>query len=98
MVYLKKGGISLHIIHSLEPLNTVTIQHSGVPPFMNQLAEHFAGHACGGILNLYVGYDEHTIDEGLRDYTTFQTHQSKYPHYDVAGNFHPGHCNVHGYR
>jgi hypothetical protein len=25
-------------------------------------------------------------------------HQSKYPHYDVAGNSHPGHCNVHGNR
>jgi hypothetical protein len=24
-------------------------------------------------------------------------HQSKYPHYDVAGYSHPGHCNVGGY-
>jgi hypothetical protein len=70
---LKKGGISLRIVDSLEPLNTVTIQHSGVPPFTDQLAEHFAGRACGGILDLYVGYDERTIDEGSRDYTTFQT-------------------------
>jgi hypothetical protein len=69
---LKKGGISLHIVHSLEPLNAVTIQHSGVPPFTDQLTEHFAGRACGGILDLYVGYDERTINEGSRDYTTFQ--------------------------
>ena len=69
---LKKGG-KLRIVHSLEPLNTVTIQHSGVPPLTEQLAEHFAGCACGGILDLYVGYDERTLDERSRDYTTFQT-------------------------
>jgi hypothetical protein len=34
---LKKGGTSLHIVHSLEPLNTVTIAHSGVPPHTNIL-------------------------------------------------------------
>ena len=49
---LKKGG-KLRIVHSLEPLNAVTIQHSGVPPLTEQLAEHFAGRACGGILDLY---------------------------------------------
>ncbi|KAI0328793.1 hypothetical protein GY45DRAFT_1218765, partial [Cubamyces sp. BRFM 1775] len=55
---LKKDGKSLRIVHSLEPLNAVTIAHSGVPPFTEQLAESFAGRACGGILDLYVGYDE----------------------------------------
>ena len=39
----KKDGKSLHIVQLLEPLNKVTIQHSGVPPFTEQLAEHFAG-------------------------------------------------------
>jgi Integrase zinc binding domain/RNase H-like domain found in reverse transcriptase len=70
---LKKGGISLRIVHSLEPLNAVTIQHSGVPPHTEQIAEQFAGRACGGILDLYVGYDERALDEVSRDYTTFQT-------------------------
>ena len=69
---LKKGG-KLCIVHSLEPLNAVTIQHSGVPPLTEQLAEHFAGRACGGILDLYIGYDERALDERSRDYTTFQT-------------------------
>jgi len=55
---IKKDSKSLHIMHSLEPLNHVTIQHSGVPPFTDQLAEGFAGRACSVILNLYVGYDE----------------------------------------
>ncbi|KZV59369.1 hypothetical protein PENSPDRAFT_548394, partial [Peniophora sp. CONT] len=55
---VKKDGKSLRIVHSLEPLNAVTIAHSGVPPFTEQLADHFAGRACGAVLDLYVGYDE----------------------------------------
>lgn len=39
----KKNGIDIRIVQCLEPLNKVTIQHSGVPPFTEQLAEHFAG-------------------------------------------------------
>ena len=27
-------------------------------PFTEHIAEQFAGRACSGILNLYVGYDE----------------------------------------
>ena len=69
---LKKGG-KLCIVHSLQPLNTVTIQHLGVPPLTEQLAEHFTSRACGGILDLYVGYNERALDERSRDYTTFQT-------------------------
>src|ERR1700677_4201543 len=53
---LKKGGITLRIVHSLKPLNAVTIQHSGVPPHTEQITEQFAGRACNGILDLYVGY------------------------------------------
>src|SRR5882757_4368967 len=67
---LKKGGTNLRIVHSLEPLNAVTIQHSGVTPHTEQIAEQFAGRACAGILDLYVGYDERALDESSRDYTT----------------------------
>jgi hypothetical protein len=70
---LKKDGKALHPVHSLEPLNRVTIQHPGVPPIPEHLAEQFGGHACGGMLDLYVGYDERLIAETSRDYTTFQT-------------------------
>src|SRR5882757_5798976 len=70
---LKKGGSSLRIVHSLEPLNAVTIQHSGVPPFTEQLVEQFAGRACGGMLDLFVGYDERALAECSRDLTTIQT-------------------------
>ena len=61
------------MVQSLEPLNAVTIQHSGVPPLTEQLVEQFAGRACGAMLDLYVGYDERALAEASRDYTTFQS-------------------------
>ena len=70
---VKKDGKSLRIVQSLEPLNKVTIQHSGVPPFTDQLAEQFAGRACGSMMDLFVGYDERALALSSRDYTTFQT-------------------------
>ena len=70
---VKKDGRSLCIVQSLEPLNKVTIQHSGIPPFTEQLAEQFAARACGSMLDLYVGYDERGLAKSSRDYTTFQT-------------------------
>src|SRR5271168_1084478 len=70
---IKKDGKNLRIVHSLEPLNEVTIAHSGIPPATEALAAQFAGRACGGILDLYVGYDERMLAESSRDLTTFQT-------------------------
>src|ERR1700704_1626432 len=70
---MKKDGVNFRIVHSLEALNAVTIAHSGLPPASDALAEHFAGRSCGGILDLYVGYDERALDESSRDLTTFQT-------------------------
>ena len=70
---VKKDGKSLRIVQSLEPLNEVTIRHSGVPPFTEQLIEHFSGRACGSTLDLFVGYDERALAKSSRDYTTFQT-------------------------
>jgi hypothetical protein len=68
---IKKDGSSLRIVQSLEPLNAVTIAHSGVPPFTEQVAEQFAGRACCVMLNLFIGYDEHTLAKVSRDFTTF---------------------------
>jgi hypothetical protein len=70
---LKKGGKTLRIVHSLEPLNAVTIRHSGVTPIPDHLAEQFANRSCGAMLDLYVGYDERPIADSSRDFTTFQT-------------------------
>ena len=72
-VVVKKDGKSLRIVQSLEPLNEVTIAHSGVPPFTEQLAEQFAGRACCSMMDLYVGYDERALANTSRDLTTFQT-------------------------
>ena len=55
---VKKDTTSLHLVHSLEPLNTVTIQHSGIMPFTEHITEQFTGRTCGGILDLYIGYNE----------------------------------------
>ena len=68
----KKEVNAIHLVHNLEPLNTVTIQHSSVTPFTEQIAKQFAGGACRGMLNLYVSYDECALTETSRDYTTFQ--------------------------
>jgi len=54
----KKDGKSLRLVHSLEPLNAVTIAHSGLPPATEELAASFAGRACRGMFDLYIGYDE----------------------------------------
>ena len=70
---VKKDGKSLRIVHSLEPLNHVTIKHTGVTPFTDQIGKHFARRACGGMLDLYVGYDECSLAELSRDLTTFQS-------------------------
>ena len=70
---VKKDGTSLRIVQSLEPLNAVTIQHSGVPPFTEQVIEHFSARACGSLMDLFVGYDERALAKTSRDYTTFQT-------------------------
>src|SRR5271168_2060964 len=70
---LKKDGKSLRLVHNLEPLSEVTIAHSGLPPATETLAAQFVGRAWGGMLDLYVGYDERTLSESSRDLTTFQT-------------------------
>ena len=68
----KKDG-RVRLVHSLEPLNAVTIQHSGVPPIPEYIVEQFAARPCVGSFDLFVGYDEREIAESSRDLTTFQT-------------------------
>jgi hypothetical protein len=70
---VKKDRTSLRLVQSLEPLNAVTIAHSGVPPISEQLVEQFAGRSCGAMLDLYIGYDERALAESSHDYTTFQS-------------------------
>jgi hypothetical protein len=42
-------------------------------PIPEHLAEQFGGQACGGMLDLYVAFDEQKVAETSRDLTTFQT-------------------------
>lgn len=42
----------LWIVHSLEPLNAVTIQHSGMPLYTDQIDEQFVNYAYGKSLDL----------------------------------------------
>ena len=70
---VKKDGKSLQIVQSLEPLNAVTIQHSGVTPFTEQVAQSFAGRAFGSMMDLFVGYNKRALATSSCDYTTFQT-------------------------
>ena len=79
----KKEADTIRPVHSLA-LNAITIQHSGITPFTEQITEQFAGRACRGMLDLYVGYDERALAETSCDYTTFQTpystlHLTKFP-------------------
>jgi hypothetical protein len=69
----KKDGKSLRSVHSLEPLNKVTIQHSGIVLIPEHIAEQFGGRACGGMLDLYVAFNERKVTESSQDLTTFQT-------------------------
>ena len=70
---VKKDGKLLWIIYSLELLNQVTIKHAGVTPFTDQFGEHFAGCTCSGMLDLYVGYDEHGLSGASCDLTILQS-------------------------
>ena len=70
---LKKDRKSLQLVHNLQPLNKVTIGNSMVPPIMEVFAESFAGHGCYGSLDLFVSFDQRSLDERSRDLTTFQT-------------------------
>ena len=71
-VVIKKDRKSLQIVQLLEPPNEVTIAHSGVPLFMEQLVKSFTGQACNSMMDLYIGYDECTLAKSSRDLTMFQ--------------------------
>lgn len=69
----KKDGVSLRIVHDLQPLNAVTIKDSGCPPIVEVYAESFGGACAYGMFDLYVGFDHRILAVPSRDYSTFQT-------------------------
>ena len=82
---LKKDGRSLRLVHSLEPLNEVTIAHSGVPPATETSVAQFTGQACGGMLDLYVGYDEWTLSKDSRNMGMETEHMRQFLKTQVSG-------------
>ena len=69
----KKDGKSLRLVHSLEPLNGVTIKNAAMPPYTDIVAEDFAGRAIYTTLDLYVSFDQRQLHPNSRDMTTFNT-------------------------
>ncbi|CAA7269301.1 unnamed protein product [Cyclocybe aegerita] len=45
---VKKDGKSLQIVHDLQPLNTIAIKDSGLPPVVETYAKAFGGQVCYG--------------------------------------------------
>ena len=69
----KKDGKSLRLVHSLEPLNAVTIKNAAMPPYTDVVAEDFAGRSIYTTLDLYVSFDQRQLHPNSRDMTTFNT-------------------------
>ena len=55
---LKQAGKTLRLMHDLQPLNTVTVWDSSVPPFVEHLAESFTRYVVYGMMDLFTGYDQ----------------------------------------
>jgi hypothetical protein len=68
----KKNG-SLHIVHDLQPLNSITIKDAASMPYVELFAEQSAGRVIYSMMDLFVGFDHHVLAEDSRNLTTFQT-------------------------
>ena len=71
--FAPSDGKSLRLVHSLEPLNAVTVRNSAMPPYMDLVAEDFARRAVYTMLDLYVSFDQRQLHENSRDLTTFSS-------------------------
>jgi hypothetical protein len=69
----KNNGKSLQLVHDLQPLHRVTIRDAAVPPLMDHMIAHFSCCACYGLANLFVAFDQRSLDNRSRNLTTFQT-------------------------
>ena len=69
---LKKDSHSLCIVHSLEPLNGITIKDSAISLMTDAIVESFACCAAFSLFDLYVSFDQWQLALESRDLTTFQ--------------------------
>ena len=70
---LKQDSKTLWLVHSLQPLNAVTIQDSLVPPFIEHLAELFGEYVVYSMMDLFAGYDQCPLHVDSWDMTTFNS-------------------------
>ena len=70
---VKKKNGSLQLVHDLQPLNTVTISNSGIPPVPDQVIVSMARHLCYTILDLFVSYNHCMLDILSCNLTTIQS-------------------------
>jgi hypothetical protein len=68
-----KKAKGFRIVHDLQPLNAVTVCNLSMPPLADQLVEGMAGHSCYSMLDLFVGYNHHTLDITSHNLTTIQS-------------------------
>jgi hypothetical protein len=69
----KKEKGDVRLVHSLEPLNRVTIQDVGTIPQLEEYAAGFGAKSIYTMLDLKSGYDCRVVDPSSRDMTTFST-------------------------
>jgi hypothetical protein len=63
----------LRIVHSLQPLNAVTIKDSGTPPILDEFVGPYSACSVYTIFNLFWGFDAQKVDPASRDLTAFMT-------------------------
>ena len=63
---------SLSLVHNLQPLNAMIIHNSGIPPLTDQIIESMARRVCYAMLNLFIGYNHHTLNIALHNLTMVQ--------------------------
>jgi len=66
-----KKDRNIHIVYNLTPLNAITIRNSQKPLLIYLYAKQCSIYTIYSELDLFVGYDHHTLAEELRDYITF---------------------------
>ena len=68
----KKNG-DICIVHNLGPLNAITIKDAVQPPLVEHYAEQCSTCSIYTGLDLFVGYNHHTLAPESRDLTAFNT-------------------------
>jgi hypothetical protein len=69
----KKVEGEWRFINDVQPLNRVTIRDAGMPPFVDEFSEDFAGYPIVSAIDYFSGYYQISLDKRSRDLTSFLT-------------------------